>query len=68
MTSERTEALETALAHAEAAIEDLSDEVRRQGDEIDLLKRRLERLTRTMETMMEDAEEAPPAHQPPPHY
>lgn len=44
MSGDRLTAAETALAHAEAAIEDLSDEVRRQAAEIDALKREIRRL------------------------
>ena len=70
MTSDsRIEALEIALAHAEAAVEDLSDEVTRQGAEIDALRREIGKLTRTMEAMLDDRdEEAPPANQCPPHW
>ena len=69
MASDRTEALEVALAHAEAAIEDLSEEIRRQGSEIDQLRREIGKLTRTMAAMLEDREDdAPPADQPPPHW
>lgn len=70
MTSDsRIEALEIALAHAEAAVEDLSGEVTRQGAEIDALRREIGKLTRTMEAMLDDRdEEAPPANQRPPHW
>lgn len=68
MTSDRIEGLETALAHAEAAVEDLSDVVRAQGAEIEALRREVGRLTRTMAAMLEDVEEAAPANQKPPHY
>ncbi|MEW5726607.1 MAG: SlyX family protein, partial [Pseudomonadota bacterium] len=44
MSGDRLTAAETALAHAEAAIEDLSEEVRRQAAEIDTLKREIRRL------------------------
>lgn len=69
MTSDRIEALETHAAHQEAAIEDLSETVRRQWAEIDALKREVAKITRTLEAMLEDREEeAPPANRPPPHY
>lgn len=68
MISDRIEALETALAHAEAAIEDLSDVIREQGAEIEQLRRELGRLTRSLETMIEEGQDAPPANQRPPHY
>lgn len=70
MTSDaRIEALEIALAHAEAAVEDLSGEVTRQGGEIDALRREIGKLTRTMQAMLEDGDkDAPPANQKPPHW
>lgn len=69
MTSDRIEALEANAAHQEAALEDLSETVRRQWDEIDALKRQLGKLTRTLEAMVQDGDdEAPPANQRPPHY
>ncbi|MEL7462986.1 MAG: SlyX family protein [Pseudomonadota bacterium] len=69
MTSEKIEALEIALAHAEASIEDLSEVAQRQGAEIEALRREIGKLTRTLEAMLEDRDEdAPPADQKPPHY
>ena len=68
MTSDRIEALEAHVAHQEAAIDDLSDMVRRQGEELDALRREIGKLTRTLEAMLQGGEEAPPANQPPPHY
>lgn len=68
MSSDRIEALEIALAHAEAAIEDLSEMVQRQTAELDALRRELGKTTRTIEAMLEDGEEAAPADQTPPHY
>ena len=66
--SGRIEALETALAHAEAALEDLSDMVRAQGEEIDALRRELGRLSRALQAALEDQGDASPADQRPPHY
>ena len=69
MASDKTEALEIALAHAEANIEDLSEEVRRQGLEIEVLRKEIGRITRSMEAMLERGDEdAPPVNQPPPHW
>ncbi len=71
MTSDpanRVEALEIALSHAEAAIEDLSETARAQWAEIDSLKRDIARLTRRLEAAMTDDADAPPADQRPPHY
>lgn len=41
MTEDNLQRIETALAHHEQQIEDLSEMIRRQWEEIDLLKRRL---------------------------
>lgn len=68
MTSDRLEALETVVAHQEAAIDDLSETVQAQWAEIERLKREIGKLTRSLEAMVEDAEEAPPVNQRPPHY
>lgn len=67
-TSDRIEALETVVAHQEAAIEDLSETVQQQWAEIERLKRDMGKLTRSLEAMVEDGDEAPPVNQPPPHY
>lgn len=72
MTSDadqRIEALEIALSHAEAAIEDLSETAQEQWALINHLKRDVARLTKRLEAAMEaDNGVAPPAHAPPPHY
>lgn len=55
----RLTTLETALAHAEAAIQDLSDLARAQGDEIAALKaetRRLKALVLEMREQREDGD------------
>ena len=41
MSEEKLNGIETVLAHHEQQIEDLSEMIRRQWQEIDLLKRRL---------------------------
>ena len=69
MASDKAEALEMALAHAEANIEDLSQEVRRQGLEITELRKEIGRITRSLEAMLERGDDdAPPVNQPPPHW
>ncbi|MEM7523044.1 MAG: SlyX family protein [Pseudomonadota bacterium] len=68
MTSDRFEAIETAVAHAEAMIDDLSSVIQAQGAEIDALTRKIAKLSRTLEAALERADEDPPANQPPPHY
>ncbi|WP_118137220.1 SlyX family protein [Oceanicella sp. SM1341] len=59
--------LEIHVAHQEMVITELSETVNRQWAEIDMLKRSL---TRLVERINEGAEpgDAPPAHQPPPHW
>lgn len=54
MTGDRLTAAEIALAHAEAAIEDLSDEVRRQGAEIEALRRDIRRLEALIDRLRDD--------------
>lgn len=69
MSSERIEALEIALSHAEAEIADLSETCKDQWREIDALKKELGRVTRSIEAMLTaNEDEAPPADQRPPHY
>lgn len=54
MSEDRLQAAEVALAHAEAAIEDLSEEVRRQGVEIDALKADIRRLHGLIQRLQDD--------------
>ncbi|QIE55501.1 SlyX family protein [Pikeienuella piscinae] len=68
MTSERFESLEIALAHAEAEIADLSETCSRQWAEIDALKHQIAKLTRSLEAMAAEPEDAPDPDQRPPHY
>ena len=58
MTSDRIQALETVVAHQEAAIEDLSETVQAQWAEIERLTRELGKLTRSLEALVEDAGDA----------
>ena len=61
------DALEETVAHQGRTIEELSEELRRQGDVIERL--RLELLsTREQVMRVEDVIDAPPAHEKPPHY
>lgn len=64
----RLDAVEMALSHAEAAIEDLSDIARDQQAEIATLRRDLARLTRAVEDLDMDADAPQPHQQTPPHY
>lgn len=71
MTSDRIETLEIALAHAEAAIADLSEICQTQWRELDALRKEFGKLTRTMEAFAaaQDDQGAPPdPNQRPPHY
>lgn len=69
MTSDRIDALEIALAHAEATITDLSDTCAEQWREIDAMKKEIGKLTRTLEAMAAgDEGEDPKARMLPPHY
>ena len=64
---DRIEALEERIAHLTRAVEDLSDVVARQADEID----RLTRLTRMLAEREVDRDatgEAPAADRRPPHW
>lgn len=64
---ERVTALEAALAHQEAAVQDLSDMITQQWAIIDLLKRdnaRLKEAVATLDSRTGSPEDEPP----PPHY
>ncbi|MER2508396.1 SlyX family protein [Amaricoccus sp.] len=61
--------LEIALTHQEATLRDLSDIVRTQADQIDLLRALLDRLALRLaaaEAALPD--DAPEADRPPPHW
>jgi len=64
---DRIETLEERLSHLTRAVEDLSDVVARQADEIDRLTR-LTQLLAEREAEREVAGDAPAANQPPPHW
>lgn len=65
----RITALEETVTHQAAVIDDLSDMVRKQGEEIDLLTRRVAMLMqRAAEQEAEAASSAPLADQKPPHW
>jgi SlyX protein len=61
-TEDRVTELEMALAHQDQTINDLSDMINRQWNEIERLKRELQRL----DSMK--ADRPPDEDQPPPHY
>ncbi len=64
---DRIDALEERIAHLTRAVEDLSDVIARQADEIDRLIR-LTQLLAEREADREAAGDAPPANQRPPHW
>jgi SlyX protein len=64
---DRLEALEERIAHLTRAVEDLSDVVAAQADEIDRLTR-LTRMLAEREVDREAAGDSPAANQKPPHW
>ena len=70
MTPEqRIEELEIRLSHLERSLQDISDEVIRQQQEIERLGERNLRLAERVEAMQsEAAEDAATREEPPPHY
>ena len=70
MTPEqRIEELEIRLSHLERSLQDVSDEVIRQQQEIERLGERNLRLAELVEAMqMDPAEDAATREEPPPHY
>ncbi len=64
---ERLQMLEELCAHQAAEIESLSDSVRDQWSEIDLLKKALMRF-RDRLTEVEESGNGPHVNSPPPHY
>ncbi|MDX1570064.1 MAG: SlyX family protein [Xanthomonadales bacterium] len=64
----RIEDLEARLAFQEQAIEQLSDTVYRQEQELTALKRRVKTLSERTSEMAERLADAPDGHEPPPHY
>jgi uncharacterized coiled-coil protein SlyX len=64
MSEERLQAIESALAHQDEQIRDLSAVIARQWNDIERLKRLLEQAQATIEEM----NDAPGANVRPPHY
>lgn len=64
MSEERLQAIESALAHQDEQIRDLSAVIARQWNDIERLKRLLEQAQATIEEMSD----APGANVRPPHY
>jgi SlyX protein len=67
--AERIEAAEIEISHLSRMIEDLSDEVARQGDQIDRLNARLQTLLDRLSKQHDGDDGAPPLEeQRPPHW
>ena len=65
--SDRTDRLEETVAHQALAIEELSEELRRQGDLIDRLRTEMLHAREQM-ARVEDALDGPIEREKPPHY
>lgn len=65
---DRTEALEEKLAHLMRAVDDLSEVVTRQGDEIAVLTRRVRLLMERAAQEEAQGGDAPEANVRPPHW
>lgn len=69
MNDDTTLALEEKIAHLTATLDDLSDVVARQAQEIDILNRRVRMLMqREAERELDDSSSIPLADQRPPHW
>jgi len=60
--------LESLLMHQDQQIQDLSEMVNRQWQEIDLLKRKLGRTESRLNVLENPEDENGPDHEIPPHY
>ena len=65
--NDRIDALEEALAHQGRALDEMSDELRRQGDTIERLRRELLDMREGL-GRVEDAMGGPAPAEKPPHY
>ncbi|MDP6832258.1 MAG: SlyX family protein [Alphaproteobacteria bacterium] len=65
---QRLTALESHSAHQDGTIEDLSEMVNRQWQEIEVLKRLVSELRARLGRVEDDVEPRAPDDQPPPHY
>jgi len=64
----KNSSLEEHISHHAAAIDDISKEMARQWDTIRRLEAKLDRIIDHLKAMQEEADSAPPASNPPPHY
>ncbi len=60
--------VEEHIAHHAAAIDDISKQMADQWDAIRRLDTKLDRIIHHLKAMQEEADSAPPASTPPPHY
>lgn len=65
---DRLEALEFKLAHLERGLQELSDVVVRQQQELDRLAERNRQLRGQLENLRQEAEEKKDPYEVPPHY
>lgn len=68
MPDDRLTELEIALAHAERAVEELSDVVREQAARVAVLERQVAALAARLGAVEEGGGAVPPADQRPPHW
>lgn len=68
MPETRITELEVQLAHQTTMVDELSDMVAKQWDEIDLLKKQLNRMTGRLEQVEQTMPKSSGDDQPPPHY
>lgn len=65
---ERMDSLETAFAHHEVLVGDLSDELAKQWQVIERMRRRIQELEEKIDSLGDAAVEASASEPPPPHY
>ena len=65
---ERLEALEFKLAHLERGLQELSDVVLRQQQDLDRLVQRNQQLLEQLENLRQEDEEKKDPYEVPPHY
>ncbi len=65
-TEQRIDELEMRVAHQDKTIAELNDIVTAQWKKLEMMERQLRRLGEELEAM--DSQDAPAAHQKPPHY
>jgi uncharacterized coiled-coil protein SlyX len=66
--SQRLEALEFKLAHLERGLQELSDVVARQQQELERMALRNQQLLGQLESLRQEAEEKKDPYEVPPHY